>query len=192
MAELHPPARAVGLERRASGTARPRSIPPTRWGRRSCAARARPIGLTRNQALAGELLLRLLEREVGRRQDHVRLLQLVVAQFRPGPGEGEHLVEQRAEGLRVPGLDHGHRLVVQLVELGSLVVIQPVLALGRDAHDHWPSPAFSPAPLPASSAGLSAPLGPSSAFILASSASTSLDVVSSLSWRSMSSSPEPS
>src|SRR5712692_2276877 len=150
------------------------------------------VALPRDQPLAGELRAGLLERDVGRRQDHVGLLELLVAELRPRPRELEHLPEQPPEALLVPRLDEGDDLVVQLVQPRGLPVLQTVLALGRDADDHLPSPAFSPAPLPASSAGLPPPPGPSSAFIFASSASTSLELVSSFSWRSMSSLPPES
>src|ERR671915_423500 len=140
----------------------------------------------RDQALSCELALRLLERHVARREDHVRLDQLVVVErVAVARHQLEHLGPELAEADLVALLDRAHGAVVQLVEAVGVLVGQAELALPRDPDDH----AFS---FPCSSAGESPPPLPSSAFIFASSSSTCAPLVSSFSWRSMSSSPGPS
>src|SRR5919198_2317214 len=142
----------------------------------------------RNQAVARELALRLLEGEVPRRQDHVRLHQLVLGQLvAVGQHQLEHLVPQLPEAGLVALLDGRHRAIVQLVQPFLVGVGQPELPLARNADDHQADPSFSPSPR----AGASEPL-PSSAFILASSSSTWAPAPICASSRSMSSWPAPS
>src|SRR5262249_61627156 len=107
-----------------------------------------------------------LEREVARRDDHVGGLDLVVGKtLALLLHERPHLAEPRAELLLVVAVERGDGPVVELVQPFREPFGDPVLALGHQADDHAPSSFFSP---PA----------PSSAFILASSSSTCVLVVS--------------
>src|SRR5690348_14171851 len=165
----------------------------------TCAGGAK---LTRDQALAAELRPGLLEGDVGRGHDHVGLLQAVLRdRLAVLANELDQLVERLAELLLVPGVAGRHGLVVELVEHLGVAFGELVLPLGGDPDDHdacpcsalSPEPEPEPEPEPApSSPALCVDPAPSSAFILASSESTSLELDSWRSWRSMSSSPAPS
>src|SRR3954447_4391856 len=131
------------------------------------------------QALAAELVLRLGERGVARRHDHVRADELVVGDRTAlGRDELEQLLELLSEGGLVVGVTGRDHRIVQLVQPVALVVGELVLPLARDADDH-----FSPC----SSAAGSSPPFPISDFIFASSSSTCWPALSCSSWRSMSS-----
>src|SRR5947208_13033087 len=76
-----------------------------------------------DQALAGEVTAGLFERQVGRRQDHVRALQLVVVDARAGVA---HVVDQRLVGRRklllapaLNGRDDGALELVEAVQVLS-------------------------------------------------------------------------
>src|SRR5262249_3719512 len=153
------------------------------------------------QALAAELGPGLVERDVGRGHDHVGGLEAVLRhRLAVLADELDQLVERLAELLLVARLAGHHGLVVELVEHFGGAFGQLVLPFGGDPDDHdacpcsAPSPelepelepALEPEPAPSSPALGDEP-APSSAFILASSESTSLELESSRSWRSMSS-----
>ena len=200
--------RPLRLERSPASRSGCRSLGCRRRRRRSPPRRRS----ARDQALALELRLRLLERDVGRRQDHVRARR--GRRRRPARrARGRSRAASSKASWKcclVVGLAGADGRVVELVELGHVGVGDLVLALVRDPDDHcacsWLAPrlaggadALSPAvaaraacplpsPAPSSPAGARPPT-PSSAFIFASSASTSLVLESCLSWRSMSSSP---
>src|SRR3954454_24042061 len=142
----------------------------------------------RGLALPRELLRRLDERGVGRRQDHVGALELLSVEQRAlAADQREQLLEALVERVLVAAVDRLDDAVVEVVEAVGVLVGEAVLTLRRDADDHaCPS-------LPGSSAGVSVAVPwPSSAFIFARSSSTALCDVSSWSWRSMSSPPPPS
>src|SRR4029079_19576980 len=132
-----------------------------------------------NQPVAAELLAGLRERDIGRRQDVVGHTQGIVRDMLAGAHEREQLLERLVEAVLVVGVDRGDDGVVELVELRVLTVVQAVLALARDPDDHWASPLCS---WPPSSCPCGGALpDPSSAFIWASSSSTTDFVDSSLS-----------
>src|SRR3954452_3953477 len=142
----------------------------------------------RDQALPAELLARLLEGEVGGREDELRRLEVVVRQrLALGADEVQQRVEGTAEAVLVGGPHGAHHGIVELVQPGVVGVVAAVLGLVRDADDHCVAP-----PSPSWPFGAALSPEPSSAFILASSSSTSLDELSCASWRSMSSWPGPS
>src|SRR4051812_26343419 len=90
-----------------------------------------------NEAVAGEGFAGLDEREIRRRQDHVGLLEHVVADRRAFTAyEVEHRVKERVEALLIPGLNGRDGVVVELVELVRVVIGDLVLALRGDADDH--------------------------------------------------------
>src|SRR5579859_5491096 len=173
-----------------------------------CAAATGTRSLLRDQAFTGEIVPDVLHRAVRGREDHIRPLETVVGHLLPVPAyEVHHLLKDLAELLLVTGLAGGHGPVVQLIQRLDVVLQQLVLALRGDPDDHCAEPCEGseagaaspacrapespPAPAPSSPAGGELPV-PSSAFIFSSSASTSVELESCLSWRSMSSSPEPS
>src|SRR4051794_14507291 len=182
----------------ASGPASPRSIGAGSQPSRTAAC-PRPgaggvftwcwplrAGRVGGQPIPSELLARLDEREVGRRQDDLGGLEVVVVErLALGAHHVQELLERRVEGVLVAAIDGGDGRVVELVEPRVVAVVESVLALVRDPDDHAGPPsgsclAWSPSPVP------------SSAFILASSSSSSLEELSWASWRSMSSWPGPS
>jgi hypothetical protein len=122
------------------------------------------------------------EAEVGRRDDHVGLLDLVVAEpLAVAAHQLEHRLEELVEAVLVARLDRGDGLVVEVVEPGRILVGQPVLILGRDPDDHAGRSCSEGSPLapePSSPAAGALP-EPSSAFIRARSSSTALPEVSS-------------
>src|SRR3954451_19615403 len=148
----------------------------------------------RDQPVAGEVLAGLDEAEVGRRDDQVGLLELLVVEPLPvAAHQLEHLLEDRVEAALVAAVDRRDRIVVQFVEPLPVAVGEPVLALRGDPHDHAGFSCWGVAsPSPASSACGGGDPWPSSAFMRARSSSTCDEEVSSASWRSMSSPPEPS
>src|SRR6266508_2439300 len=114
----------------------------------------------RNEPLALEELTGLLEREVGRRHDHIGRRQLGVVErlalVAHSPGQ---LLELRSEALLVACLEQFDGRIVELVQSLGRLVGEPELALAHQPRDHRSSSfCFSPVP--------------SSAFILASSSST--------------------
>src|SRR5206468_515238 len=152
----------------------------------------------RNKPLAAELGARLFERHVGWRQDQVRSDQLILAH---GPtfaaNEVQHAPERRLELLLVRRPAHSDHLIVELAELRPRLFWKLVLSLGRYPDDHGAccsccGDCFCSTPPPEPAPSSPADPAPSSAFIFWSSESTSLEEDSSLSWRSMSSSPWPS
>ncbi len=72
-----------------------------------------------------------------RRQDHVGALELVVAQWR---SLGAHVVEQLTKGIGKAVLgaafDDRDNALLELGETVAVAVVEPVLALARDADDH--------------------------------------------------------
>src|SRR5215218_1141810 len=160
---------------RPAAAARPRPSLP-RAGRRG-------LG---DEPLPAELLAGLGEGDVGRRKDELGRLEVVVVErLALAAHEVQQLLEPRVEAGLVEGRDGADDGVVELVEPRVVAVVEPVLALVGDPDDHcWPpSPSCLDCPPEP---------WPSSAFILASSSSTSLDELSCASWRSMSSWPGPS
>ena len=118
------------------------------------------------------------------RQDDVGGVEVVVLELLAlGAHDLQQLLEGRVEASSSPDVDRPHGGVVELVEARVQAVVEAVLPLVGDPDDHepWPSSICldSPAPEP----------GPSSAFILASSSSTWVELESCASWRSMSSWP---
>src|SRR5919108_1137100 len=88
--------------------------------------------LIRDQALARELGLGLLEGDVARREDDVGLDQLVLVERVAIAGDKlEHLRPQLAEGRLVALLDGRDGAVVQLVQALAVLVGEAVLALPR-------------------------------------------------------------
>src|SRR3954469_14916234 len=152
---------------------------------------ARTRASVRDQPVARELVPRLVEGEVRRRDDHVGLLQVVVAEpVALPPHELEHLLEERVEARLVARLDRGDRLVVELVEAWRVLVGEPVLILRRDADDHRCPSWGCCEGVPSSSAGaLGAEPWPSSSLSFSRSSSPTLDEAGWASWRSMSSWP---
>src|SRR5262245_59765616 len=125
----------------------------------------------RDQALPGEQLACLVEREVARRDDEVRRREVGARQplalVQDEPGElAEPLLELRL----VAALHGGRGLLVDLVQPGLEAVRDLELPLAHHAHDHVACPPFCSAPPEGSSPG--ADPDPSSAFIAASSEST--------------------
>src|SRR3954469_14056589 len=147
--------------------------------------------LVGDEAVARELLAGLDEAEVGRRQDDVGFLELVVGE-RPAVAahELEHLLEDLVEAILVAGLHRGHRVVVERVQALGVLLGQVVLPLGGDADDHAGFSFGAAVSSPAGRVPWAAALPwPSSAFMRARSSSTAEEDVSSCSWRSMSSWP---
>src|ERR1700733_3611720 len=147
----------------------------------------------RDQNLAAEIRPGLLERDVGRREDHVRGVEPIVADRLPLlADEREQAIERLVEMLPIATLTRRDRVVVELIQLGGVVVPDVVLPLGGDPDDHgacpWEGPACSASagaaagelPAPSSPTLVGEPV-PSSAFIFASSESTSLVLDSALS-----------
>src|SRR5205823_1775085 len=118
-------------------------------------------------------------------QNHVRALEHVIRHRGAVlTYEGQKLVECLPKARLVVGLAGRDGRVVELVELGDLVLADLVLTLVGDPDDHWAAPPSgaeaAPPPVPSSPAAGELPL-PSSAFILASSESTALVLESCLS-----------
>src|SRR4051794_25372053 len=145
----------------------------------------------RDQAVAGEVLAGLDEREIGRREDEVRLGEVLRAERRAlAAHELEQLLERLVEAVLVPRFHGGDRVVVQLVEPVRVLVREPVLALGGDPDDHGLLSGCAGSPSPDSRAcGGGVVPWPSSAFIRARSSSTADCELSWCSCRSMSSWP---
>src|SRR3954452_23882329 len=150
-----------------------------------------------DEAVTRELVTGLGERQIRRRDDHVGLLEHVVAD---GPAVAAYELQQRREGrqkgLLVTRLDGRDDLVVQLVEAVGVLVGEVVLPFGGDADDHAGrssdgvggagAGAGVAAGSPEPSAGCGAAPCPSSARKRARSSSTAEELESSCSWRSMS------
>src|SRR4051794_36037746 len=116
------PARMGGERAPASWNIRPESPCRAQTGWRS-------VG---DQALARELRARLVEGDVGGREDHVGLHQLVVIErLAVGLHQLEHLAPQLPEAGFVALLHRAHRAVVELVEPLSVAVGQLELPLAR-------------------------------------------------------------
>src|SRR4051794_31100796 len=142
-----------------------------------------------DEPVAGEPLAGLGERQVRRRQDDVRLHEVLAGERRAlAAHQLEQLLEDLVEAVLVARLHGGDGVVVELVQAVRVPVREQVLPLGGDADDHdWLSDCFwgsSPAP---SACGALPWL--SSAFSRARSSSTADCDVSWVSWRSMSSWP---
>src|SRR4051794_12019349 len=152
-------------------------------------------GSVRDEAFTRELVTGLLERQVGGRDDHVGLLQHVVADgLAVGADELDEGGEGGVEGLLVSGLDGADDLVVELVEPVGVRVREVVLPLRGDPDDHagrsWEGAgAGVDAGSPEPSAAWGAVPWPSSARSRLRSSSTAEAEDSSCSWRSMSSWP---
>src|SRR5581483_2379209 len=134
-----------------------------------------------DQALVGEQVPHLVERGVGAGQDELRRTDVVVGhRLADRPDLADQIGEGGVELRLVALLDRGDEHVVELVQLEERVVGHLELALTQDAQDHLDSSPAEPISL-----GAGAP-APSSAFILASSASTDdpADRASSWAWMS--------
>src|SRR4051812_26079587 len=139
-----------------------------------------------DQAFAGELLAGLGERQVGRREGVLRGLEGVgVERLRLGADDGGQVLAGGGEAVLVARLDRPDDRVVELVEAGVEAVVQAVLSLVGDADDHACPPSPSCLASPPCEPGFS------SAFIFASSSSTSLEELSCAGWRFLSSLPGP-
>src|ERR1700678_2721033 len=112
---------------------------------------------------------------------------MLIAEALAGAHKLQQVREPSLELLRISRLGGCGDLGVELFERRQLVLGQLVLALGGDPYDHAPA-AFSPGSV---SCGAAAPEA-SSAFIFASSESTSLSLVTWSSCRETSSSPASS
>ena len=161
--------------RGAAGRARARALVPA-LGHPDLtpapARRRRRAPSVRDQPVAGELLGRLREGDVGRRQDHVGRLELVVGErgVRRSRTSSSIWPSRSRKPASSPASTACHDLVVELVQARRRRSSgEAVLALARDADDHVP--AASPWPCRPSGRA-SPPPEPSSAFILASSSST--------------------
>ena len=98
-----------------------------------------PSALARDQSLAGELGLGLLQRGVRWRKDHVRRLETVLSQRPPvGADEVDQPRERVVELLLVIRFARSDRLIVELLEDLCVVLQQLVLTLRRDPDDHAP------------------------------------------------------
>src|SRR6185436_17648353 len=136
-----PPARRhrVGERVRRAGRGCARVSPSARRRlaplRRARLLSRRPL-LVGDQAVPGELSARLLEGDVARRQDHVRLDELVsVDRVAVARDDLEHLAPELPEAGLVALLHGTYRSVVELVETLRVLVRQVELALARDADD---------------------------------------------------------
>ena len=97
-----------------------------------------------------------------------------------------------AEAVLGARLDDPHHPFLELVEVLALAVVEAVLVLAGDADDHrGHSPLAACSALPEAIWGAGWEPEPSSLLSFARSSSTAGWLESSLSWRSMSSSPEP-
>src|SRR3954453_3244698 len=164
------------------------------WTTAAASARAsaaagirRAGGLAGDQPVAAEVGLRLRERRVERRHDHVGGVEIIPGErLAVGPHERRHPREQAGEPGFVARFDGPHRAVVELVERRQLVVRELVLTLAREPDDHAEA-SLEPPPSPAPSWPAEPPSpGPSSAFIFSSSESTCEEGVTCASCLSMS------
>src|SRR5262249_40899779 len=112
--------------------------PPTSARRPSTDAARPSVG---DQPVAGELLGRLFERDVGGREGQVRGQQVVVGGLAPGGADvAEQLAPLRGDRVLVACLDRRHDGVVDFVELRGVCVVDRVLPFPRNANDHCWAP----------------------------------------------------
>src|SRR5918993_4354515 len=152
-----------------------------------------------DEAVVAQELADLVDGRVRRRQNQVGLVEgLEVVVGAAGTHGGQEALQRGAEHRLVPGLDRLLDLVVEAVEGVEGVVVEVVLTLAEDAHDHArPLSSLSPSTRtasgwparmsPPSSAGSIACGGALPALSRASSASTSEPELRASSSREMSS-----
>src|SRR3954451_2944317 len=144
------------------------------WTTAAASARAsaaagirRAGGLAGDQPVAAEVGLRLRERRVERRHDHVGGVEIVPGErLAGGPHERRHPREQAGEPGFVARFDGPPRAVVEVVQRRPLVVRERVVDLAREPDDHAEA-SLESSPAPSWPAEEDSP-GPSSAFIFSS------------------------